>query len=491
MAEPDTDLSPAEPTSGNVPDTVAPAELAGLLAHWLPNQRWFAGKGRPFSVAAVTALGVLTEQPWRSDVWLVRVAYDDDAGGTETYQVPLVRRPEPADQVSHVLIGETEDLDYDGRSWWYDALHDKEVTGAWLAGIATHRVDGLLEFTPGPAADELPLDASSLVITGEQSNTSLVFDDAAILKVFRRVYPGRNPDIEVHQALGRLSDGGARHVAKLLGYVSARSTVDGTAQLADLAMLQEFFRTASDGWELAKISIRDLYAEADLHADEVGGDFAGEAFRLGQATAEVHADLAQALPTGLLTGPELAELGAQMERRLELALPAVPQLAEYAAGLRAAFAALGAHPAGVPVQRVHGDYHLGQVLRTSHRWIVLDFEGEPAKPLDERTGLDSPVRDLAGMLRSFDYAARQLLADQPHHPQLVYRADEWFQRNRDAFLDGYVGSGGRDPRDDEVLLRAYEADKAVYEAVYEARNRPSWLPIPLASLARLTEGARS
>ncbi|HST67494.1 MAG TPA: hypothetical protein VLM05_20155, partial [Mycobacteriales bacterium] len=300
--------------------------------------------------------------------------------------------------------------------------------------------------------------------------------------------PGGNPDIEIHEALTRR---GSENVAPLLGWVSAHWE-DGAGDVHEghLGMMQAFLRTATDGWTVALSSVRDLLVEADLYPDEVGGDFAGEAFRLGQATAEVHADLAAALPTGRLTTAELAELATQMERRLDAALPAVPQLADYATGLREAFAALGAHPAGVPVQRVHGDYHLGQVLRTSHRWVVLDFEGEPAKPLDERTGLDSPVRDLAGMLRSFDYAARQLLADQPHHPQLVYRADEWFQRNRDSFLDGYVESGGLDPRDDAVLLRAYEADKAVYEAVYEARNRPSWLPIPLASLARLTEGAR-
>jgi len=474
--------------------STAPHELGDMLAAWLPGQRWFAGKGRTFSVEAVTALGTLTERPWRSDVWLVRVRYADD-GSAETYQVPLVRRPQPADQVAHVLIGETADPDYPGRSWWYDALHDKEVTGAWLAGIDAGRAGNGLVFTRGRVAADLPLEAASLVNTGEQSNTSLVFDDVAILKVFRRVYPGANPDIEVHEALSRV-DGGARHVARLLGHVSARAAAgpDSTGEPADrmdLAMLQEFFRTASDGWELAKISVRDLYAEADLHADEVGGDFAGEAQRLGVATAEVHADLARALPTAELHADDLVALAGEMRRRLDAARTAVPQLERYSEGLRSAFDALAAHEVPVRVQRVHGDYHLGQVLRTSHRWVVLDFEGEPVKPLTERTRPDSPLRDVAGMLRSFEYAARHLLHDHPHEPHLRYRAEEWAQRNREAFCDGYADAGGPDPRTDPVLLRAYEADKAVYEAVYEARNRPSWLPIPLASLARLTEGARS
>jgi maltokinase len=468
---------------------IGPDGLAELLERWLPVQRWFAGKGREFSVAAVRWLGILTEHPHRSDVWLVEVRYAE--GDSETYQVPLVRWPFPADQLSHVMLGETEDPDYGGRSWWSDALHDKEVTGAWLAAIAAGRIDDSLAFTPGPGARDLPLDTTSLVLTGEQSNTSLVFDDIAILKVFRKVHPGVNPDIEVHEALNKLPDGD-RHVAHLFGYASGMWTGDdGERVRADLAMLQEFFRTATDGWELAKASVRDLYAEADLHADEVGGDFAGEAQRLGAATAAVHSDLARALPTSVLDKDDLARMAAEMGARLDVALTTVPELEPYETGLRSAFAALGAHEAGVPVQRVHGDYHLGQVLRTSHRWVVLDFEGEPAKPLSERIGLDSTVKDIAGMLRSFDYAARHLLADRPYEPQLNFRADEWAVRNREAFCDGYVDAGGPDPRADTVLLRAYEADKAVYEAVYEARNRPRWLAIPLASLTRLTEGAHS
>ena len=256
-------------------------------------------------------------------------------------------------------------------------------------------------------------------------------------------------------------------------------------------MLQTFVPNASDGWRLATASVRDLYAEGDLHADEVGGDFAADSERLGAATASVHADMAQVLPdragrraTGTRTVAE------QMGERLTAAIEVVPQLAEHADGLRALYAAVAESREPVVRQRVHGDLHLGQVLRTATGWIVLDFEGEPARPLAARRELDSPLRDVAGMLRSFDYAARHMLVEQPDDPQRAYRAQEWATRNRSAFCTGYSTASGLDPCGESPLLRAFEADKAVYECVYEARNRPHWLMIPLNSLSRLTSRRR-
>ncbi len=364
----------------------------------------------------------------------------------------------------------------DGPKWIYDALHDKDVTSVWLESIRDERTDGPLRFSQYDDPDLLPVDQSSLVLTGEQSNTSLMYGDIAILKVFRRLQPGVNPDIEIGVALG---EHGARHVPRLLG----AAHVERDGETYAIAMLQEFMTTATDGWELAKASVRDLMAEADLHADEAGGDFAGEAHRLGVAVAEVHEDLADAF--GVASPATCASARPRCTRASTMRSTIVPDLAPMADGLRETYDAFADAASEVSLQRIHGDLHLGQALRTSHRWVVIDFEGEPMATLEERRLPDSPLRDVAGMLRSFEYAGHHRVVEAGYQPQLAYRASEWTQRNREAFLTGYAEGAGHDLREHAVPLRAFEADKAVYEAVYEARNRPAWLAIPLASLARL------
>ncbi|MDQ2837323.1 MAG: phosphotransferase [Actinomycetota bacterium] len=459
------------------------ADVTRVLQDWLGQQRWYSGKSRDGSVSA-RLLATLSDKPFPVQIWVADISYPDcgQPAVLEHYQIPLVLRTETADQLDHAFVGSVHDLDGGQPIELYDALHDKEVTGRWLEAIADQSLLDGVSFVRVVDAEEIPVTEHSLALTSEQSNTSLVFGDVAIMKVFRRIEAGLNPDIEIHEAFARM---GGRHVAKLLGHVSAE--IDG--QPASLAMLQEFMTTATDGWQLATNSVRDLMAEADLHAEEAGGDFAAEAHRLGMSAAEVHADLATAFGTSVLSPLELGERAAAMNARLDSALVEVPELSEVERGLRQAYAEFADLSEPVTAQRVHGDLHLGQVLRTSHRWVVLDFEGEPAKTIAERQAEDSPIRDVAGMLRSFDYAARHQIIDIGSSPQSEFRANEWAERNRSAFCTGYAEAGGADPVESGALLRAFEADKAVYESVYEARNRPNWLPIPLASLHRLAETA--
>jgi maltokinase len=455
------------------------------VAPYLLEARWFGGKGRAAEVGEVRRLGRIGEstEPVVA-IDLVEVDYTDGSGERELYQLPLALYAEPQERIEHAHVGTWEEPDL-GLVHAYDAVHDREAMAEWLTAFdrGEHVLGGQLEFHR-LVGHELDLTTHSTLFSGEQSNSSVMFGEDALLKVFRKVTPGRNPDIAVHDVLTRA---GSDHVAELYGWLEAAGEDEEPLQLA---MLQQFLRTASDGWDLALASVRNLFAEGDLHADEVGGDFAGEAARLGAALAEVHATLAAEFPTEQRDRRAMVKLAGDMQRRLDAALPVVPGLADHEEGLRAAYERV-AGLEGDTAQQVHGDLHLGQTLRTVRGWKIVDFEGEPAKSLAERQRPDSPWRDVAGMLRSFDYAPRaaamSLGAPPEQENQIAHRATEWSARNRRAFLAAYAG---QDPDDlalaaaEEALLAAYVADKAVYEAVYETRNRPTWVGIPLAAIAR-------
>jgi maltokinase len=449
-------------------------QLSDLMTGWLPRQRWFAGKDRVIDeITVLTDIELAAGDPALHHL-VVAVRQGSD---TDRYQIPVGLRRELPGRLEYAEIGRLDGTHV------YDAVHDPDLTRVLLENMASGVDVGPLGFR---SIADLDTKLDSLASPAEQSNSSLIYGDAYICKLFRRLTPGINPDLELSRGLVQA---GGKHVPALYGWISCE--LDG--RVSTLAMLSEFLRTATDGWHLAATSVRDLYAEADLHADEVGGDFASESERLGAATAEVHRDLARAFGTSELPARELAALAAGMHERLAETSARVPQLAPYVRPLAASFDALAGLREPLIVQRVHGDYHLGQVLRTESGWMLLDFEGEPAKSLEERRRPAHPLRDVAGMLRSFDYAARHLLATAKavsgDPEQLEYRAQEWAVRNRAAFCRGYAEAGGIDPYSHEVILRAFEFDKAVYEVMYEARNRPSWLRIPLGSIETLCQAS--
>ena len=457
------------------------------LRPFIEHARWFGAKGRDATITDIRRLGRLPHHAPgpRVAIDLATVTLADGPRGPEQefYQLPLAFYPEPQAHLDHALVGSWTDPDF-GPSHVYDALHDRAAMSCWLRAFAAPPADGELAFHRLPG-HELDLEAHSTLFSGEQSNSSVAFGEDSLLKVFRKVSPGMNPDIAVHDVLTRA---GSDHVAALYGWLETpldqESPEGGVLQLA---MLQQFLRTASDGWDLALASVRNLFSEGDLHADEVGGDFAAEAARLGIALAETHHSLATSFPTEFWTAEEVKHLADAMHRRLDDALAVAPPLAQHAESLRRTYDAL-AGLGQLTVQRIHGDLHLGQTLRTARGWKIVDFEGEPAKPLADRLLPDSVWRDVAGMLRSFDYAPRVVERTWDDNyddgaPQRQHRAEEWSQRNRTAFLTAYAGR--ELTVEEHQLLAAYIADKAVYETVYETRNRPTWVGIPLEAVARI------
>lgn len=407
-------------------------DFLDALATWMTTQRWYAGKGHQ------SRLRILDAQP--GPAGSTRYLVMDDAGTLPTlYHVPLVAAG--PDDVADVVDPA------EGRAYVDAARQDDFAVGSLAEmGVDVHRVTG------------------SRVLTGEQSNTSIVFEERGeptiILKLFRTLHHGENPDVTVQRAL---SAAGSPYIPRFFGSQDASwpdvGRESGAAQ-GTLGFAQEFLPGVRDGWAIALEAARD------------GRDFTEAARDLAIAVAGVHGALSVTLETTHADPDVVAAIGSAWRRRLRIAASEVPAVAERVEAIDAVYRAAVDDP-WPQLQRIHGDLHLGQVLAVPGRgWRLVDFEGEPLRPMAERALPDLPLRDVAGMLRSFDYAGAVGGGDD---------GAAWAAACQETFIDAYATAAGSADLDG-TLLRALVLDKAVYESIYEARNRPDWLAVPLAGI---------
>ncbi len=448
-----------------------------VLQEWLVAQRWFGSKAREVShVDVVEAVELRSEAP-RLVLALVEAVF---ASGThETYQVPLGLRPSSEAWDERVI------MEHDGRTV-YDGLADpalgRELLHRMRSDSEVTVPDGVLRFRWAESAGRgLGGTVDVRPVGVEQSNSSIVFGDELILKAFRRVEPGENPELEL---LRFLSTRGFPNIAPLAGWYE----FEGRLVDATLGILQEYLDGARDGWELA--------------LDELSSDpeaLLGRLRSLGEVTGDMHTVLASDASEPAFAPDEpsvesLSILTATVDEQIDRVWVELPEtddtapLAGRGQDVRERLQFLSTIRAAGKVIRTHGDLHLGQtMLRADGDWAILDFEGEPARSLFERRLKRSPLRDVAGMLRSFSYAAAgsEILRGQP-------APSDWEQRAREAFLEGYhshVEPSLLPPGAEATgrLLSVFELEKAVYELRYELNNRPDWVPIPVAGIVRLLD----
>jgi trehalose synthase-fused probable maltokinase len=445
------------------------------LGSWIEERRWYSSKSRHIHAVEVDECAQVAEQP---PLVLLLVETKFASGSHELYQLPLTFLP-PAEAAGRTPVGAAGDLVA------VDAVADPELIRGLLRridqGSSLDTEEGQFRFRRMPESGLLMTDAPARPMGVEQSNSSIVFGDQTVLKVFRRLEPGINPELELLQFL---TSHQYPHIAPLLGWYE----YEGRSFAATLGVAQRFFPDATGGWELALERI-DSDPEGLL----------GALRNLGAVTAELHNVLASDANDPAFAPEEpstesLSLLTATIDEDIERIFQRLPDddrlqaIAGRGQDVRERIAARTQIGLGGRAIRTHGDFHLGQTLhREGDEWLIIDFEGEPARPLYERRQKRSPLRDVAGMLRSFAYAtsAVEIMRGRPASPEFEDRA-------RRSFLEGYFLAidPALLPAGEAAilnLLSIFELEKAIYELSYELDNRPDWLPIPVAGIARLLE----
>jgi maltose alpha-D-glucosyltransferase/alpha-amylase len=522
------------------------SSLRPALPQFLAKQRWFGGKARTIRAVEVSDIVPFPSDTLRSYLIVAQVEYV--SGPTETYNVPLVRvTGEPA-QPSDSSLLRIQPGNFPEEIVLKDALTDDKFLAHLLDSIANgvclRGARGRVRAVSTPVLQSLwqhsqgPLTAS--VMHAEQSNSSVVYDKRLVLKLFRRLEKGLNPDLEIGSFLtGKTS---FRNVPPLAGYLEYLSE---TGASASLGILQGYVANQGDAWQFTLQALAEYYGKVpqwvSLGASEIShaqllalcaqalpeeatqriGPYLDSAALLGRRTAELHLALASAPEDPDFAPQPFSESDRQafansavqlltanfdLLRRLKDQMPnharqeaeSVLKLEEAA---RRRLQLLAGLKSSAMVTRIHGDYHLGQVLFTGSDFVIIDFEGEPARHLEQRRKKRSPLQDVAGMLRSFHYAAYAPLlhANSKRPPQeelqaLGNWAQYWHKWVSATFLKTYLEVSGDSifiPKGREelaLLLDLYLLDKAVYELGYELNNRPSWVRIPLDGISQLLEG---
>ena len=505
--------------ASNTPRCDAAAIVAALTGSTAPalrafveQQRWFAAKARGLASVRVEDWAALRDDP---PLVLLLLRADD-----ARYYVPLALGQPPTDVTRTIgpLGGET----------LFDAHWDPDFGLCLLDAIASRRAFRsahgsfrCVSVEPWDRSSWDELDrAPATPHAGEQSNTSIFFDRRLILKSIRRPQSGINPDFEMLLFLSERP--GFTHVPRLAGWMDYAAEGETTT----VALLQQFVANAGDGWAHVLARLGHLCqalpaqgggpGEVEQQAASLGTDLLAEIHELGAVTGRLHAALASD-PSAPAFRPEpisredvgrwrrgivqdvealTAEIAAGSARIPAATRAALEPLVDARAQIeRAAHDLFLLADGTVHKIRCHGDYHLGQVLKTAESFVVIDFEGEPARPLEERRAKHCPLRDVAGMLRSFDYAVHAALAARPGAARAGLRPalEAWERLATSQFLDGYVMAAGKSPArllppSAEAVRRAcavFELEKACYELRYELNNRPDWISIPLAGISRI------